>query len=237
MSRQRLARHQLRLLQRQARRHGARLPRPLALVRAGRGRDRRRDLGPAHPPLDAETGVACCTFGVGNGHMVGSRWLVFLFAFALLPFAPLSPTAAPAHADPPVFDGKEVKDLCTISVSGRSCPVLPPPAELLNPGAVAAAGPEGAAALRRLEGLSQATAPAGVRPGRLPPHRRHGDALASRSAGLLAPFFRSRCNARPSPRQVTDARGSCSPPPSRQRSRVLSSRRPRFWSPSGPGPS
>ena len=141
----------------QARRHGARLPRPLALVRAGRGRDRRRDLGPAHPPLDAETGVACCTFGVGDGHMVGSgsarvfAWFVFLVAFALLPFAPCRRLAAPANADPPVFDGKEIKDLCTISASGQSCPVFPPPAGLLNPGAVAAAGPEGAAALRRLE--------------------------------------------------------------------------------------
>ena len=73
--------------------------------------------------------------------MVGSRWLVFLFAFALLPFAPLSPTAAPAHADPPVFDGKEVKDLCTISVSGRSCPVLPPPAGLPTPARSRRPGP------------------------------------------------------------------------------------------------
>ena len=88
---------------------------------------------------------------VGSGSARVLAWFVFLVAFALLPFAPMSPLAAPANADPPVFDGQEIKDLCTISASGQECPVFPPPAGLLNPGAVAAAGPEGAAALRRLE--------------------------------------------------------------------------------------
>ena len=58
-----------------------------------------------------------------------------------------------AHADTGVttFDGKEIKDLCTISTSGQSCPVFPAPPELLNAAAVDAAGPEVAASMRRLE--------------------------------------------------------------------------------------
>ena len=71
-------------------------------------------------------------------------WLIGLVAFALLPFAP-------ASADPPVFDGKEIKDLCTITASGMECPVFPPPPPLLNPGAVAAAGSEVGASLERLQ--------------------------------------------------------------------------------------
>jgi hypothetical protein len=80
----------------------------------------------------------------------GFLWFVGLVVGALL-VAPLTPTTPLAQADPPVFDGTEIKDLCTISGSGQSCPVFPPPPGLLNSGAVAAAGPEGAAALRRLE--------------------------------------------------------------------------------------
>ena len=54
-------------------------------------------------------------------------------------------TTPAAHADPAVFDGKEIKDLCTISAAASRCPVFPPPPGLLNPGALAAAGPEGVA--------------------------------------------------------------------------------------------
>ena len=74
-------------------------------------------------------------------------WFVGLVVGALLPFAPVTS----AYADPPVFDGKEIKDLCTISSSGQDCPVFPPPPPLLNPGAVAASGPDVADSLRRLQ--------------------------------------------------------------------------------------
>ena len=91
---------------------------------------------------------------MGRGR-VGSRhafaWLVGLVVGALLPFAPVSPLTGPAHADPPVFDGKEITDLCTFSGSGQDCPVFPPPPPLLNVGAVAAAGSEVGASLERLE--------------------------------------------------------------------------------------
>jgi hypothetical protein len=56
-------------------------------------------------------------------------WFVGLVVGALLPFAPVTP----ADADPPVFDGKEIKDLCTISDSGQSCPTFPPPPALRSP--------------------------------------------------------------------------------------------------------
>ena len=49
-----------------------------------------------------------------------------------------------------MFDGKEIKDLCTISADGQSCPVFPPPPGLLNPGALAAAGPAIAQSMRNL---------------------------------------------------------------------------------------
>ena len=87
---------------------------------------------------------------VGSGSTRVFAWLVFLVAAALLPFAPLSSITAPAYADPPVFDGKEIKDLCTISADGQSCPVFPPPPGLLNPGALAAAGPAIAQSMRNL---------------------------------------------------------------------------------------
>ena len=48
-------------------------------------------------------------------------WFVGLVVGALLPFAPVTP----AQADPPVFDGKEIKDLCTISGSGQELPGVP----------------------------------------------------------------------------------------------------------------
>ena len=87
---------------------------------------------------------------VGSGSARVFAWFVFLVAAALLPFAPLSSITAPAYADPPVFDGKEIKDLCTISADGQSCPVFPPPPGLLNPGALAAAGPAIAQSMRNL---------------------------------------------------------------------------------------
>jgi hypothetical protein len=85
----------------------------------------------------------------------GSRrrlaWFVFLVSFAMLPFAPLNGLTSPAYADSGTFDGKEIRDLCTITANGQSCPVFPPPPGLINVGAKAAAGPEIAAALDRLE--------------------------------------------------------------------------------------
>jgi hypothetical protein len=81
----------------------------------------------------------------------GLTWFVGLVAGALLPFAPLTVTMPAAHADAPVFDGKEVKDLCTISTQGQTCPAFPAPPELLNSAAVDAAGADIAASLRRLE--------------------------------------------------------------------------------------
>ena len=80
----------------------------------------------------------------------GPAWLVALLAAALLPLAPLSPPPA-AYADPPVFDGKEIKDLCTIGSGGQSCPVFPPPPGLLNGGAMLAGGPAVAESLQALE--------------------------------------------------------------------------------------
>src|SRR4051794_22373410 len=82
----------------------------------------------------------------------GLLWLTGLLVAALLPFAP--PAGLPsAAADSGVtsFDGKEIKDLCTIGTGGQSCPVFAPPPPLLNPGAVAAAGPDIAESLRRLQ--------------------------------------------------------------------------------------
>jgi hypothetical protein len=81
-----------------------------------------------------------------------SAWLIGLVVAALLPLSPSGVLAA-AHADGAVstFDGKEIKDLCTISASGQSCPVFPAPPELLNPASVDAAGPQVAESIRQLE--------------------------------------------------------------------------------------
>ena len=78
-------------------------------------------------------------------------WFVGVVAGALLPFTTLALTMPAAHADPPVFDGKQVKDLCSITQEGQSCPAFPSPPALLNSGAVDAAGPAIAASLGRLE--------------------------------------------------------------------------------------
>ena len=69
----------------------------------------------------------------------GFLWFVGLVVGPLLSRS--RPSTPLAQADPPVFDGKEIKDLCTISASGQCCPPFPPPPGLLNPGALAAAGP------------------------------------------------------------------------------------------------
>ena len=86
---------------------------------------------------------------VGSGSARMFAWLVFLVACALLPFAPCRLPAAGARRpggvrrqgdQGPLHDQRD----------GQCCPVFPPPPGLLNPGALAAAGPAVAQSMRNL---------------------------------------------------------------------------------------